>query len=207
MKTILTNTQKSDLEKRHKTERDGKVRDRIKAVLLHSEGWTQENIAQALRINPSTVWEHLNEYKNSEKLKIESGGSESKLGEAESKELQLHLEENTYATTKEIVAYVQAKYNITYTLQGMHAWLIRHEFSYKKPKGVPAKLNEEKQKAFIEKYEALKASLGEDELILFMDSVHPTQETQISYGWIKKGVEKLIATVAGRKRINLTGAN
>lgn len=206
MKTILTNTQKSDLEKRHKTERDGKVRDRIKAVLLHSEGWTQENIAQALRINPSTVWEHLNEYKNSEKLKIESGGSESKLGEAESKELQLHLEENTYATTKEIVAYVQAKYNITYTLQGMHAWLIRHEFSYKKPKGVPAKLNEEKQKAFIEKYEALKASLGEDELILFMDSVHPTQETQISYGWIKKGVEKLIATVAGRKRINLTGA-
>lgn len=206
MKTILTNTQKSDLEKRHKTERDGKVRDRIKAVLLHSEGWTQENIAQALRINPSTVWEHLNEYKNSEKLKIESGGSESKLGEAESKELQLHLEENTYATTKEIVAYVKAKYNITYTLQGMHAWLIRHEFSYKKPKGVPAKLNEEKQKAFIEKYEALKASLGEDELILFMDSVHPTQETQISYGWIKKGVEKLIATVAGRKRINLTGA-
>ncbi len=51
-----------------------------------------------------------------------------------------------------------------------------------------------------------KASLEEDEVILFMDSVHPTQETKISYGWIKKGVEKMIATVAGRKRINLTGA-
>ena len=74
----------------------------------------------------------------------------------------------------------------------MQAWLARHEFSYKKPKGVPAKLNEEKQKAFIEKYEELKASLDEDEVILFMDSVHPTQETKISYGWIKKGVEKLI---------------
>ncbi len=49
-------------------------------------------------------------------------------------------------------------------------------------------------------------SLDEDEIILFVDSVHPTQETRISYGWIKKGVEKMIATVAGRKRINLTGA-
>ncbi len=206
MKTILTKTQKSDLEKRHRTERDGKVRDRIKAVLLYSEGWTQEHIAQALRIHESTVWDHLNEYRKNEKLEIESGGSVSKLGEAESKELEIHLEENTYASTKDIVAYVKEKYGITYTLQGMQAWLARHEFSYKKPKGVPAKLNEEKQKAFIDKYEALKASLDEDEVILFMDSVHPTQETKISYGWIKKGVEKLIATVAGRKRINLTGA-
>lgn len=39
-----------------------------------------------------------------------------------------------------------------------------------------------------------------------MDSVHPTQETKITYGWIRTGVEKLIATVASRKRINLTGA-
>jgi predicted ArsR family transcriptional regulator len=70
MKTILTNNQKLDLEKCHRTERDGKVRDRIKAVLLHSEGWTQENIAQALRINPSTVWDHLNEYKNNGSVPI-----------------------------------------------------------------------------------------------------------------------------------------
>jgi len=128
------------------------------------------------------------------------------LGEVESKELELHLEKNTYASTKEIVAYVKEKYKINYTLQGMQAWLARHAFSYKKPKGVPAKFNKEKQEAFIEKYESIKDSLEDDEVILFMDSVHPTQETKISYGWIKKGVEKMIATVAGRKRINLTGA-
>ena len=39
-----------------------------------------------------------------------------------------------------------------------------------------------------------------------MDSVHPTQATKITSGWIRKGVEKMIATVAGRSRINLTGA-
>ena len=206
MKTILTETEKSDLELRHRREKNGKIRDRIKAVLLHSEGWSQKEIAQALRIKESTVSGHLNEYKESKKLEIHSGGSVSKLGEEESKELELHLEEKTYATSKEIVAYVKEKYKISYTEQGMQGWLERHGFSYKKPKGIPAKFNKEKQEAFIEEYETIKESLEEDEVILFMDSVHPTQETKISHGWIKKGVEKTIATVAGRKRINLTGA-
>ncbi len=39
----------------------------------------------------------------------------------------------------------------------MHAWLIRHGFSYKKPKGVPAKFDTEKQNDFIKKYEELKS--------------------------------------------------
>ena len=51
MKINLTPTQKTELEKQHKSERDGHIRDRIKAVLLCSEGWTQRQIAQALRIN------------------------------------------------------------------------------------------------------------------------------------------------------------
>lgn len=206
MKTILTEAQKSDLEKRHRSEKNAKVCDRIKAVLLHSEGWTHKHISQALRIHESTVFDHLDEYRRLEKLHIQSGGSESKLGEAESKELEIHLEENTYASTKGIITYVKEKYAISYTPQGMQAWLARYKFSYKKPKGIPAKLDEQKQKVFMDKYEQLKASLKEDEVILFMDSVHPTQETKISNGWIKKGVEKMIATVAGRKRINLTGA-
>jgi hypothetical protein len=39
-----------------------------------------------------------------------------------------------------------------------------------------------------------------------MDSVHPTQETKITYRWVRKEVEKQIARVAFRKRVNLTGA-
>ncbi|CBJ91063.1 conserved hypothetical protein [Xenorhabdus nematophila ATCC 19061] len=40
MKINLTNDQKTALELMHDTPRDGRVRDRIKAVLLASEGWT-----------------------------------------------------------------------------------------------------------------------------------------------------------------------
>ena len=58
----------------HDTTHDGLVRDRIKAILLVSEGWGQSMISQALRIHESTVARHLREYVLSEKLKSENDG-------------------------------------------------------------------------------------------------------------------------------------
>ena len=206
MKIPLTEDQIIHLEAQHKAEHDGRIRDRIKAVLLNDKGWTYKQIAEALLIHETTVWSYLNDYLREEKLKPNSGGSRSKLDEQQTEELIAHLEENTYPSTKEIIEYIKRTYGVSYTQQGMHDWLTQHRFSHKKPKGTPAKFNEAQQAAFIKKYEELKATLSPHELILFMDSVHPTQETKITYGWIRTGVEKLIATVASRKRINLTGA-
>lgn len=79
MKIELTIKEKEELESRHSKERDGRVRDRIKAVLLTAEGWTQKQIAQALRIRYETVQDHLNDYQESRKLKPENGGSTSHL--------------------------------------------------------------------------------------------------------------------------------
>ena len=206
MKIPLTEAQIIYLEEQHKAEHDGRIRDRIKAVLLHDKGWTYKQIAQALLIHETTVWGYLCDYLREGKLKPSSGGSRSKLDEQQTEELIAHLEQNTYPSTKEIIGHVKLTYGVSYTQQGMHDWLSHHRFSHKKPKGTPAKFNAERQAAFIKKYDELKAALNPNELILFMDSVHPTQETKITYGWIRTGVEKLIATVASRKRINLTGA-
>lgn len=206
MKILLTEAQIISLEAQHKAEHDGRIRDRIKAVLLNDKGWTYKQIAEALLIHETTVWGYLCDYLREEKLRSNSGGSRSKLDEQQTEELIAHLEENTYPSTKEIIEYIKLTYDVNYTQQGMYDWLSHHRFSHKKPKGTPAKFNAAKQAAFIKKYEELKATLSPNELILFMDSVHPTQETKITYGWIRTGVEKLIATVASRKRINLTGA-
>lgn len=202
----LTENQKRKLEVQHKSERDSRICDRIKAILLSNEGWTQKQIAQALRIHETTVSTHIIEYLEKEKLKSNAGGSMSKLNDLQTKELNDHLEKNTYPSTQEIVRYVLNTYGISYTQQGMYDWLINHKFSFKKPKGVPAKSNQEKQEVFIKKYEEIKAALKLGEVVVFMDSTHPTQATKISNGWIKKGVEKMIATVASRSRMNLTGA-
>lgn len=59
----------------HDSTRDGRVRDRIKAVLLASEGWSSAMISQALRIHETTVVRHINDYLQSEKLKPENGAA------------------------------------------------------------------------------------------------------------------------------------
>ena len=55
----ISEEMKKELEVRHRHEGDGRVRDRIKAVLLKSEGWKDKAIAQALRIHEETVRQHL----------------------------------------------------------------------------------------------------------------------------------------------------
>ncbi|WP_337915097.1 winged helix-turn-helix domain-containing protein, partial [Vibrio cholerae] len=152
MKIILTPLQKQQLEEMHDSTRDGRVRDRIKAVLLASEGWSQAMISQALRIHESTVARHLSDYVLSEKLKPENGGSQSRLSAGQTMQLIEHLAEKTYFHTHQIVAYVQAEFGIRYTVAGMNKWLHHHGFSYKKPKGVPHKFDPEMQQAFIEHY-------------------------------------------------------
>jgi transposase len=206
MKINLTPTQKFYLEQQHKVEPNSDISDRIKAILLANKGWTQKHIAEALLIHETTVGNHINDYLKSSKLNNDSGGSTSKLNEKQTQEFIAHLEQNTYPSTKEIIAYVRLEYGIPYTQQGMYAWLVQHNFSYKKPKGIPAKCDEQRQNEFIKKYEELKNNLNPDEIVVFMDSVHPTSATKITHGWIKTGVEKLIATTAGHGRVNLTGA-
>jgi len=206
MKTLsLSQEEKASLEQRHHDCVDRKEGDRIKAVLLRSEGWTISQISQALRLHKMTISQHINDYKEG-KLSNESGGSKSHLTEEQEEQLIAHLEENLYHHNHEIVMYVKERYGVNFTVSGMYKWLCRQGFSYKKPKGRPHKADPELQNSFIEKYEALKANVGKDEPILFMDSVHPTQATKISYGWIRKGHEKVIGTTATRTRINLVGA-
>lgn len=206
MKITLTPEQKQQLELMHDSTRDGRVRDRIKAVLLASEGWSQSMISQALRIHESTVARHLSDYVLCEKLKPENGGSQSKLSAEQTVQLIEHLSKKIYFHVHQIIAYVQAEFGICYTVAGMNKWLHHHKFSYKKPKGVPHKFDTEKQQAFVEAYETLKASCSADESILFMDAAHPTQATKISHGWILTGHDKAIETTGSRTRINLIGA-
>ena len=47
-----------------------------------------------------------------------------------------------------------------------------YKFSYKKPKGTPAKADLAKQAAFVQFYESLLNTTPEDEPILFVDGVH-----------------------------------
>lgn len=136
-KITLTPAQKAALESRHKTARDARECDRIKAVLLASEGWSTSSIAQALRKSEFSISRHLNDYLKKDKLKPENGGSESHLDDEKTQQLIEHISEHTYAHTHQIVVYISERWNIKYTVSGLNKWLHQQGFTYKKPKGVP----------------------------------------------------------------------
>ena len=204
-KIKLTKEQKVELEYRHDKARDGRVRDRIKAVLLCSEGWSTTMIAQALRLHETTIIRHINDDLKHDKLKPANGGSTGYLSSMNAKKVTEHLAQNTYRYSYEIIEYIWVNHKVRFSVSGLNKWLHQQGFSYKKPKPVPHKFDPQKQTDFIEKYTQLK-SQAIDDPILFIDAVHPTQATKISYGWIKKGEDKVIETTGSRTRLNIVGA-
>ena len=203
---FLSEQEKQELKRQHKQERDKRVCDRIKAVLLHDKGWSAEKIAEVLLITDVSVRNHLEEYAASKKLKPANGGSQEKLSKEQAEQLEIHLKEHTYLYVKDIVAYVKVQFDVDYTVSGMTSWLRLHAFSYKKPSVIPGKVNEEAQRAWIEEYKQLRATLPEDAALCFSDGVHPTHNAKPMYGWIKRGIRKELPTNTGRQRLNLTGA-
>lgn len=205
MKICLLPDEKKELERQHKRERDRRICDRIKAVLLSDEGWSQIEIGQALRLHPDTIKDHLRDYRDQRKLKPTNGGSKSCLNEQQTAELAQHLDRETYTKVSDIQHHVRSVYGLEYSGAGMVKWLHRNGFSYKKPATVPKRVDPEKQRKFIDAYENLLNTAGDDP-VLFVDSVHPTMATKVAHGWIKRGKRKLITATASRTRVNITGA-
>lgn len=206
MYKILRESERAHLIEVHKKERDKRVADRIKAVLLYDDDWTPPKIAEALLIDEGTIRRHLNIYEEEKKLSPNHKGSKPKLNEEESKALSEHLELRTYLKIKDIQAYVEETFRKRLGISTLYEWLKSHDFSFKKPKLVPKNVDPAKQREFIDFYEKLmnEASL-EGDPVLFGDSVHPSQQTRPSYGWIKRGKDKPIETTGARKRVNLMG--
>ena len=205
MEEKLSRTERKQLRYQHRYERDGRIRDRIKAVLAYNDSYSYTQIAEILLLDDETIRRHINEYFTEKKLKPENGGSESQLSEGQSAELETHLKAHTYRYVKDICAYVKSQFGICYSNSGMTKWLHENKFRYKKPHGIPAKADKTQQKSFIKEYKQLKKRAGNKEPIYFVDSVHPEHQTRLAYGWILKGERKEIEMTARQYRVNYMG--
>ncbi len=133
-------------------------------------------------------------------------GKPPKLTAEEQEALCEHLSEEIYLTTQAVCAYVKDNFNITYSTSGMTALLHRLNFVYKKPKLIPGEPDSGLQDAFLLEYERFMAKKPDDELLFFMDAVHPIHNTIASFGWIPKGSERCLRTNSARQRLNIHGA-
>lgn len=89
--TFLNDSERTQLISQHKRERDKRVCDRIKAVLLFDKGWSVAAIAEVLLLSEDAIRDHIAEYRDFQKLKPENGGFAQKLSIEHSDELVAHL--------------------------------------------------------------------------------------------------------------------
>lgn len=202
----LNEKEKEVLRFRHQVERDKRVCDRIKAVLMYDNGYSLAEIAKVLLLSHEGIRKHLIDYHDKAKLQTENGGNYSKLTAEEENDLIKHLEINNYIYARDIGLHIEKQYGISYSLAGVIKLLHRLGFSYKKPKLIPGKLDASKQEEFRLQYALLKGNLAQDEAIYFMDSAHPQYQTRARFGWIRKNVVKTLPSFSGWKRKHIIGA-
>ncbi len=211
MPEFLTERQVIELRLAHKTTRDKKVADRIKAIMCLHNGYTYEQVAQVLMIDEVTTRRYIEKYQKQGLdglLECRYTSGVGKLTLTQEAGVRNYLIYRTPQTAKTVVAHIKERYRISYSTVGITHLLHRLGFVYKKPKVIPGKVEVEKQAEFIDQYKKLKENLGTKDRIYFADATHPQHNTTLAYGWILKGKrnDKYIKTNTGRKRLNLNGA-
>lgn len=195
----------------HRKQRDKKLADRIKTILMLNWGFTYEEIVKALLLDETTLRRYFKTFQKKGVeglLELHYRAHKTRLTLFEELALKNYLRENTKRTAKEISDYIQKTYGVSYSVIGVTKLLHRLGFAYKKPKIIPGKADRLKQEAFVQAYNQLKENLKAGDQIYFADSTHPEHNTKPSYGWILKGKvnDKVIKTNTGRERLNLNGA-
>ena len=172
----LTTGQIVSLKALHRTLRNRKQADRVKAVVLLGTGWTPQQVAEVLLIDEKTVHTRFEKYHRGgeeELLVLRYQGKSPRLNKTQQSELAKLLDENTDLTSKDIRHDIEKTYKVKYSATGVKELLHRLNFVYKKPKHVPGKLDPVKQAAFVEEYERLKKTKGKNDPIYFADGCHP----------------------------------
>jgi len=194
--------------------RDGslpcRVTRRANALVLLDDGWSCQQVAHALLFDDDTIrgWSKLFEQRGIAGLtSFDIGGSASYLTAKQEDDLKAWVGAALPRTTRQIGAWIEKEFGVVYQgRSGLIALLHRLGLEYHKPDIIPRKLDEGKQKAFIESYDNLLNSLADNEAVVFADAVHPTHAVRPCGCWAPKQNQLAIEQTSGRQRINIHGA-
>jgi transposase len=182
---------------------------KLSVLVMLDEGLTQEMISTLLGIGIGTV--------NKCKKKYDSDGLDGYLdrhyvpyqGRLDAEQLGILEDEvirGTYTTCTQIAEWISKHFGVDYRESAVRSILKKLGFVYKKTMSIPGKADVVEQEQFLEQLEPFLAETAANEVVFFMDAVHPQHNTRSDYAWIKQGQNKEIPTNSGRHRINLNGA-
>jgi len=211
MPGFLSEEQVLELRLAHKTIRDKKLADRIKAVISLNAGFEYREVAQILLLDEVTLRRYVQKFTTKGidgLLEMRYAGGIGKLTSDQEMRLKRYFKTHTALTALAVVSHLAKRYGVKYSVIGVTKLLHRLGFVYKKPKVVPGKADRLRQEEFLKRYQEVKKGLAAKDRVYFVDSTHPSHNTKVSYGWILKGKknDKYVKTNTGRDRLNLNGA-
>ena len=193
--------------------RDGKAETRLtrraNALLLLDDGMSCEAIAKVLYLDDDTIryWYQL--YGEKGLIWLADFGYQGRACEltaAQQDGLKDWVAQTLPRTSTTVGEWIEKSYGVSYTRSALVKLLARLELEYRKPQVIPRKLDPAKQQAFIEAYENLLNTLGDDEAVLFADAVHPTHAVRPAGCWAPKDAKVALEQSSGRQRLNIHGA-
>jgi len=193
--------------------RDGKAETRLtrraNALLLLDDGMSCEAIAKVLYLDDDTIryWYQL--YGEKGLIWLADFGYQGRACEltaAQRDGLKDWVAQTLPRTSTTVGEWIEKSYGVSYTRSALVKLLARLELEYRKPQVIPRKLDPTKQQAFIEAYENLLNTLGDDEAVLFADAVHPTHAVRPPGCWAPKDAKVALEQSSGRQRLNIHGA-
>lgn len=182
---------------------------RIHVIILLGMGISPGEVSEIILLDEDTVRSYFDKYKMGglkNLLKVNYSGSKKKLTDEQIESLTEELDNNIHLTTTSVCKFVFTEFHVEYSERGMAALLKNIGYVYKKPDLKPGNPDEDLQEIFLEQYLEFLEEKSDNDLIFFMDAVHPVHNAQAAYGWFRKGEKRTIKTNSGRERYNIHGA-
>ena len=142
---------KQALKNRYNETNNRRWQERIQCVLLKNQGLTLEAISDVLPYHPNTISYWIRQYaeKGLEGICVwEYQGSSSHLTAEQQQDLKTELNQTRYSRVVDVVAWVEARWQILYSDDGMREMLHNLGFSYQKGRIIPGKADGEAQALF-----------------------------------------------------------
>ncbi len=185
--------------------RDGlspsRVTRRANALVLLDDGMICQQVARVLLFDDDTIrgWYELFEQSGFDGLtRFDMGGSSGKLSLEQTEALKAWVEATLPRSTRQVGAWIEKEFGLVYeSRSGLIALLHRLGLEYHKPEVISRKLDEQTQKAFIAAYEDTLNSMGDDEVVVFVDAVHPTHAARPVGCWAPREQKLAIEQTSG----------
>ena len=210
MNFVLSSSELERLTRMYKKEKNKTRANKINIILLLHKGYSGVEISSILHLEEDTI----SKWKKRYLERIDDSWLEDfyqpywgKLSSHDTSLLRTYIRTFLVDNKKVLQSFIDTSFSVSYTPSGLNKLLHRIGESYQTIHKLPGNCPIDKQRAWIQSFETkLKNVDYSSEVILFMDSVHPTHNTVYSKVWSEIGIPRWICSNTGRNRLNISGA-